>query len=101
MKNPETLDFFECKNNVIEIPLNDFLDESCYGDVTFFADEINSALSDGAELLWIEEKEIKFFNQYKCPKCGSEWDDTWDSMVDDECGECGCKNISPYKSEEI
>jgi len=42
-----------------------------------------------------------FLNQYICPHCGEFWDDTWDSMVDDECSFCGTKNISPVKSEKI
>lgn len=45
--------------------------------------------------------ELKFRNYYRCPECGSEWDDEWDSMCDDECGECGCSDISPYKSENV
>lgn len=55
-KNPNTMDYFLCQRNVLEIPLNDFFRESCYGDMDFFADEINSALTDGAELLWVEEE---------------------------------------------
>jgi len=45
--------------------------------------------------------ELKFHNYYECPNCGHEWEDEWDCMVDDECGECGCSDISPYKSDDI
>lgn len=46
----------------------------------------------------LNSTESWFINYYKCPKCKSKWDDQWDSKVDDDCGECGYKNISPYKS---
>ena len=37
---------------------------------------------------------------YRCPKCGHEWEDTWDSQCDDDCPECENRHISPYESEE-
>ena len=43
----------------------------------------------------------QFLNHYKCPDCGNEWCDTWDCMVDDECGECGAGDIGPYQSEDV
>jgi hypothetical protein len=42
---------------------------------------------------------MKYQNFYK--HCNTEWDDTWDSMCNDECPVCGEKDIEPYKSEEI
>lgn len=49
-----------------------------------------------------EEKQEaqRFLNHYKCPNCSSEWDDEWDCQVDDDCGECGARHISPYASED-
>jgi uncharacterized protein with PIN domain len=47
------------------------------------------------------EPEMKFHNFYRCPECGTEWDDCWDSMCNDECPECGIKDIEPYRSEEL
>lgn len=44
--------------------------------------------------------EYQWHNYYKCPQCGHLWEDQWDSQCDDECPECGCRDISPYKSEE-
>lgn len=40
-------------------------------------------------------------NYYKCPDCGYEWEDDWDCNCDDDCPSCGCRHISPYKSEDI
>ena len=48
-----------------------------------------------------DEVEMKWHNYYKCPRCSHEWEDDWDSQCDDDCGECGNRHISPYKSEEI
>ena len=48
-----------------------------------------------------DEVELKWHNFYKCPRCGHEWEDDWDCQCDDDCGECGNRHISPYKSEEI
>jgi predicted nucleic acid-binding Zn-ribbon protein len=44
--------------------------------------------------------EMKWRNFYRCPRCGHEWDDCWDSQCDDDCLKCGCRHISPYESEE-
>jgi hypothetical protein len=41
-----------------------------------------------------------FINKYGCEKCGCEWEDTWDSMCDDECPECGTV-MTPYESTEV
>jgi len=48
-----------------------------------------------------DEVEIKWHNFYRCPDCGEEWEDCWDSQCDDDCPHCGCRHISPYRSEEI
>jgi len=47
------------------------------------------------------EASPRFRNHYVCPHCSNEWDDEWDSTCDDECGQCGRKNISPTESESI
>lgn len=41
-----------------------------------------------------------FLNTYVCPECGSVWQDEWSCCCDDECGQCGCRNISPASSED-
>lgn len=45
--------------------------------------------------------EAQFQNWYRCPECKTEWNDVWDSMCDDECPECGERDISPHYSEQI
>ena len=62
--NPHTEERFNMENDeTIEIPLNDF----CFGldikDLSFFEKEINNALSQGAELLWITKKQNKNKNK--------------------------------------
>jgi DNA-directed RNA polymerase subunit RPC12/RpoP len=47
------------------------------------------------------DDEVEYANYYHCPNCDNEWEDVWTAMCDDECGYCGHKNISPYKSEEV
>jgi predicted nucleic acid-binding Zn-ribbon protein len=49
----------------------------------------------------MKDIEYKFINYYECPDCHTMWDDVWDSMCDDECPNCGTRNISPYKSEDV
>lgn len=46
------------------------------------------------------KKPNSFINHYKCPRCGNEWQDEWESTCDDECGNCGMRNISPTHSED-
>ena len=48
-----------------------------------------------------DEVHLKWHNFYKCPKCGTEWEDEWDCQCDDDCPECGNRHISPHHSEEI
>lgn len=47
-----------------------------------------------------EEEALRFLNHYKCPNCSSEWSVKWECQVDDECGECGTRHVSPYASED-
>jgi rubrerythrin len=47
----------------------------------------------------MEEK--LFRNFYKCPKCGYEWSDTWDSKCNDFCPACQERDITPYQSDDI
>ena len=44
-----------------------------------------------------------FINYYRCPRCGSEWTDTWDATSEDDCWAegCGLRHITPYKSEDL
>jgi hypothetical protein len=42
-----------------------------------------------------------FLNHYECPRCGHTWSDRWSCMVDDDCGECGKRHISPEDSEDL
>jgi len=39
-------------------------------------------------------------NHYRCPECRNQWEDQWNSWVDDECGACGLGDISPYYSDD-
>jgi len=41
-----------------------------------------------------------FLNHYECPRCGTEWSDTWSCQVDDDCPHCGLRHISPAESED-
>lgn len=43
----------------------------------------------------------RFLNHYTCPGCGEEWSDAWDCMVDDDCGACGLRHISPTDSDDL
>jgi len=45
--------------------------------------------------------EPRFRNFYKCPRCGHQWQDDWDSTCDDDCPKCGCRHISPDHSEDL
>ena len=48
-----------------------------------------------------KEVEYKFRNFYRCPYCGTEWQDVWDATCDDDCPNCGERHISPYTSEDV
>lgn len=39
--------------------------------------------------------------KYKCPECGHEWEDTWDSAVDADCPQCELRDITPVSYTEI
>jgi len=39
-------------------------------------------------------------NHYRCPCCRHQWEDEWDSQVDDDCPECGMRSISAYFSDD-
>jgi hypothetical protein len=41
-----------------------------------------------------------FINHYRCPRCQKQWTDERDAMCDDDCRHCGCRHISPFKSED-
>lgn len=41
-----------------------------------------------------------FRNDYRCPRCGHEWTDVWSATCDDDCSACGCRHISPRRSED-
>src|SRR6185436_18525750 len=43
---------------------------------------------------------MQFINYYRCPRCAKDWTDEWDCMCDDDCPHCGCRHISPYRSED-
>ncbi len=54
------------------------------------------------EIDLIEQDEpMLYINYYRCPDCSNEWDNERSCQCDDECGECGCSDISPYKSDDI
>ncbi len=40
-----------------------------------------------------------FLNHYV--HCGKTWNDTWSCMSNDECPECGTKDIEPWASESL
>jgi len=41
-----------------------------------------------------------FLNHYECPRCGTEWSDSWSCQVDDDCPNCGLRHISATESED-
>ncbi len=43
---------------------------------------------------------MQFINYYRCPRCKKDWTDEWDATCDDDCPHCGCRHISPYRSED-
>jgi hypothetical protein len=44
---------------------------------------------------------VWFRNDYECIRCHSKWSDEWSCMCDDECGDCGARDISPYGSDDL
>lgn len=55
-------------------------------------------LADGAAAR--AEESTWWTNHYRCPCCSSQWEDGWDCQVDDDCGSCGLRHISPYYSDD-
>ncbi len=49
----------------------------------------------------LERTEMKWRNFYKCPDCGHEWRDDWDSQCDDDCPNCRTRHITPIDSKEL
>jgi predicted nucleic acid-binding Zn-ribbon protein len=43
---------------------------------------------------------MQFLNYYHCPRCDKDWTDQWSATCDDDCPHCGCRHISPYRSED-
>lgn len=42
-----------------------------------------------------------FLNVYRCDRCHQTWTDEWSCMCDDECPHCGCRNMSPFDSQDL
>ncbi|MBU1176675.1 MAG: hypothetical protein KKH72_14830 [Alphaproteobacteria bacterium] len=42
-----------------------------------------------------------FLNHYHCGDCGTDWDDEWSCMCNDECPECGARHMSPVDSDDL
>ena len=42
-----------------------------------------------------------FINRYECERCKEEWTDQWSCMCDDECPQCGARDMTPCESEEL
>ena len=39
---------------------------------------------------------VRYLNQYRCPYCQTEWEDSWDCGCNDRCPDCN-KQIEPYE----
>ena len=47
------------------------------------------------------ESEERLLNiEYRCPKCGHEWQEQWSSACDSQCPNCGLKNITALSWDE-
>lgn len=42
-----------------------------------------------------------YLNHYHCGDCGTAWGDEWSCCCDDECPECGSRDWSPFKSDDL
>ena len=42
-----------------------------------------------------------FLNFYRCGRCRKVWTDEWSCTCDDECPYCGCRDMSPFDSENL
>ncbi len=41
-----------------------------------------------------------FRNQYRCPRCGYEWSYVWTDQCNDDCPNCGARQMAPHNSEQ-
>jgi len=37
-----------------------------------------------------------FLNLYECDRCDCKWTDEWFCMCDDECPDCGERDMTPH-----
>lgn len=44
---------------------------------------------------------MQYLSSYECPNCGHEWQETWECACNDQCPECGTKDIEPYEYDEV
>jgi predicted RNA-binding Zn-ribbon protein involved in translation (DUF1610 family) len=65
--------------------------------VTEFGSELWALVE--AHGLKLEVADNRFANLYSCPKCGESWEDEWSCACNDECPQCGTKDIEPVESE--
>lgn len=42
-----------------------------------------------------------FRNHYHCDRCGTDWEDEWSCMCDDDCPTCGARHWSPLESDDL
>lgn len=42
-----------------------------------------------------------FLNFYQCERCLRRWTDEWSCMCDDQCPNCGFRDMTPYKSDDM
>lgn len=42
-----------------------------------------------------------FLNHYECDRCGARWQDEWSCMCDDECPDCGARDMTPCMSDDL
>lgn len=42
-----------------------------------------------------------FRNQYSCTECGTNWNDEWSCMCDDDCPHCNARHLEPYDTIDL
>ncbi|MDF3811077.1 MULTISPECIES: hypothetical protein [Rhodopseudomonas] len=42
-----------------------------------------------------------FLNHYQCLRCQAKWTDQWSSLCDDDCPQCGARQMLPHLAEEL
>ena len=42
-----------------------------------------------------------FRNHYRCDRCHYEWSDEWSATCDDECPDCGARNMQATDSDDL